>query len=128
MAQHTVSIYDSTSSQLAVNAPDQKVDWARETMGDLTALRVGTVDQPVLAPAGDDTRIDWGYAYLAAHTAQAQVQPSARTSADRVRLSSMAIFPTTTMPNAAGRQRRSAGAGVCVRSGQRSAPSRSRAM
>ncbi len=70
-AAHAVSIYDSTSSLLAVNSPNQKVEWARETMGPLTTLRVGTQDQPLLAPAGDDTRIDWGYAYAAAPTAQA---------------------------------------------------------
>ena len=32
----------------------------------LTVLRVGTVDQTLLQPAGDDTRIDWGHAYVAA--------------------------------------------------------------
>ena len=46
--QHAVSIYDSTSSQLAVNEPDETVDWSREKAGDLTALRVGTHAQPVL--------------------------------------------------------------------------------
>ena len=35
-------------------------------------LRVGTVDQTLLQPAGDDTRIDWGHAYVAAPAAQAQ--------------------------------------------------------
>jgi hypothetical protein len=69
-AQHAVSLYDSTSSELAVNTLDQKVEWARETMGDLTALRVGTQEQTLLVPAGDDTRIDWGYAYAVANTAQ----------------------------------------------------------
>ncbi|HEY2586846.1 MAG TPA: DUF5127 domain-containing protein [Tepidisphaeraceae bacterium] len=67
---HAVSIYDSTSSQLAVETPKQKVEWARETMGDLTALRVGTKDQTYLTPPGDDTRIDWGYAYAVAPTDQ----------------------------------------------------------
>ncbi len=66
---HTVAIYDSTSSKLAVNTPGQKVQWARQTMGSLTALHVGTEAQPFFAPAGDDTRIDWGYAYVAAPTA-----------------------------------------------------------
>jgi hypothetical protein len=65
-AAHAVSLYDSTSSQLAVNTPEQAVEWAREAMGGLTSLRVGTVDQTLLQPAGDDVRIDWGFAYAAA--------------------------------------------------------------
>ena len=71
-AAHDVSLYDSTSSELAVNKVDEKVEWARETAGDLTALRVGTHDQPILGSSGDDHRIDWGYAYAAASTAQAK--------------------------------------------------------
>ncbi|MBV9849754.1 MAG: DUF5127 domain-containing protein [Armatimonadetes bacterium] len=66
---HSVSVYDSVSSELAVNTPDQKVTWGREAMGPLTALRVGTADQPYFDPAGDDTRIDWGYAYAVAPSA-----------------------------------------------------------
>jgi Glutaminase A six helical-hairpin domain/Domain of unknown function (DUF5127)/Domain of unknown function (DUF4964) len=68
--QHSVSIYDSTSSQLAVNTLSEKVDWARTTAGPLTVLRVGTAAQPVLGSRGDDHRIDWGYAYAAAPGAQ----------------------------------------------------------
>ena len=71
-AAHDVAIYQSTSALVAVNAPEQKVEWARETMGGLTALRAGTQDQTLLWPAGDDTRIDWGYVYAAAAAAQAQ--------------------------------------------------------
>jgi len=68
--RHAVSVYDSASTLLAVNTPDQKVRWSRETMGPLTALKVGTVDQTLLTPPGDDVRIDWGYAYVAAPTGQ----------------------------------------------------------
>jgi hypothetical protein len=64
--EHAVSIYDSTSSQLAVNRTSEKVQWFRETAGGLTALRIGTVEQPVLGSSGDDHRINWGYAYAAA--------------------------------------------------------------
>jgi hypothetical protein len=71
-ARHNVSIYDSTSSQLAVNTVDQPVAWSRATAGDLTTLRVGTTAQPVLGSSGDDRRIDWGYACAAALTARAQ--------------------------------------------------------
>jgi hypothetical protein len=70
--QHEIELYDSTSSQLAVNKTDEKVAWARQKMGNLTALRVGTVEQPVLGSSGDDHRINWGYAYAAASSAQAR--------------------------------------------------------
>jgi hypothetical protein len=66
--RHTVSIYDSAGSELAVNTTDQRVRWARETMGRLTALKVGSLSQSMFNPSGDDVRIDWGYAYLVAPT------------------------------------------------------------
>jgi hypothetical protein len=69
---HAVALYDSTSSQLAVNNVNEKVEWARETAGNLTALRVGTQEQPILGSCGDNHRINWGYAYAAALTKQAQ--------------------------------------------------------
>ena len=65
-----VSLYDSTSSELAVNENDEAVEWSRVKAGRLTALRVGTTAQPVLGSAGDDHRIDWGYVYAAASTKQ----------------------------------------------------------
>lgn len=67
-ATHQVSLYDSTSSELAVNEDNEQVVWSREQAGPLTSLRVGTADQPVLGSSGDDHRIDWGYAYAAALT------------------------------------------------------------
>ena len=69
-AKHAVSLYDSTSSLLTVEAPNEQVNWERETAGVLTALRSGTVNQIYFKPAGDDTRINWGYAYVAAPTSQ----------------------------------------------------------
>ena len=67
---HMVQIYDSTSSELAVNTTDQVVQWSRQTAGPLTALNVGTTTQTYFSPAGDGVRIDWGYAYAAANTLQ----------------------------------------------------------
>ncbi len=70
-ATHQVSIYDSTTSQLVVNEPSQPVVWSRVAAGNLAVMRTGTQAQPILGSAGDDHRIDWGYAYVAAPTAQA---------------------------------------------------------
>jgi len=70
--KHHISIYDSTSSQLAVNQTNEPVEWSRATAGGLTALRVGTKAQPVLGSCGDNHRINWGYAYAAASRAQAK--------------------------------------------------------
>ena len=67
---HAVSLYDSTSSELVVNQQTEKVNWAREKAGRLTALRIGTVAQPVVGSSGDDHRINWGYAYAAAPTGE----------------------------------------------------------
>jgi hypothetical protein len=64
--QHAVSVYFSASAELAVNVPEQRVVWSREALAGLTALRVGSEEQPILRKKGDDLRIDWGYAYVAA--------------------------------------------------------------
>ena len=69
---HAISIYESTSALLAVNSPEQKVAWARAATDGLTVLRAGTVDQTLLQPAGDDTRIDWGHTYVAAPAGQSR--------------------------------------------------------
>jgi len=63
---HAVSIYDSTSSQVAVNRPAEIVHWSREKHNGLLAMRAGTVEQPILGSAGDDHQIDWGYVYTVA--------------------------------------------------------------
>ena len=69
-ASHNVSLYDSASGLLTVNTPDQNVTWGREKAGALTALHIGSEAQTLLQPTGDDTRVNWGYAYLVANTAQ----------------------------------------------------------
>ena len=71
-AEHKVEIYDSTSSLLSVNNPEEPVEWSRQTAGDLTLLRVGTVEQPVLGSSGDSHRINWGYACIAARKGEAK--------------------------------------------------------
>lgn len=80
---HSVSLYDSVSSALAVNTPNQEVTWAREKMGIVTAMRAGTERQSILGSSGDDHQLDWGYAYLVAPTGQtASAMGSSRTIVD----------------------------------------------
>ena len=62
---HTVKIYFDCSSEIAVNQPEQEVVFTRIAVTGITAIRVGTTEQPVLHKRGDDLRIDWGYGYLA---------------------------------------------------------------
>ncbi len=63
---HSISIFFSASSLIAVNLPEQKVVWDREKENDLILLKTGSEKQMILGRSGDDTRIDWGYLYLAA--------------------------------------------------------------
>ncbi|MEO2005305.1 MAG: DUF4965 domain-containing protein [Candidatus Poribacteria bacterium] len=67
---HDVSAYFSASGELAVNTPDQEVCWDRVDSDTLDILRIGSTEQPVLEKDGDDLRIDWGYAYVAASKGQ----------------------------------------------------------
>ena len=62
---HEVSVTFEASALIAVNSPDQQVAGWREHYGSLTAMRIGSVEQAILAKRGDDIRIDWGYFYVA---------------------------------------------------------------
>ena len=64
--KHEVRLYWEASSELCVNTPNQSVVASRSNGNGVAALKVGSVDQPVLESQGDDLRIDWGYLYLAA--------------------------------------------------------------
>ncbi len=63
--QHDATVYFEAGSDLAVNTADQPVVWSRLNLDGRTVLRAGSREQAVLAKAGDDLRIDWGYVYLA---------------------------------------------------------------
>lgn len=71
-ATHEIGLYDSTSSLLTVNTPSQPVVWGREESAGLTALKAGAANQTYFEPAGDDTRINWGYAYAATPSSAAE--------------------------------------------------------
>ncbi len=100
-AEHEVSIYDSVSSQLVVHSTDQKVQWSRESVGDLTALRIGSSDQPLLQRQGDDTRIDWGFVYLAAADAKGAIGADQALTTQFVRLGTVPTADDARQPRAA---------------------------
>src|SRR5206468_278924 len=63
---HSVALFLSASELLAVNRPGQEIVSEMVPVTGMPAARLGTKEQPVLQTMGDDTRIDWGYLYLAA--------------------------------------------------------------
>lgn len=63
---HAVRIMQTMDGVVAVNTPDEPTTANSEKIGNLTTLSVGATDPTLLRPAGDDTRINWGKAYLAA--------------------------------------------------------------
>ena len=71
--QHKVQLYFGCGSEIAINTDDQTVKFDRITIDGLSAISVGTTDQQVLGKKGDNLRIDWGYAYVAASNEQKHV-------------------------------------------------------
>lgn len=63
---HAVQLFVSASGMLATNTGAQLVVTQAGRTAGLQWLKVGTEEQPVLQKKGDNLRIDWGYAYLAA--------------------------------------------------------------
>lgn len=62
---HQVSLYFDATGEWVVNQPSQPVVWSRPQVEGLDVMRIGSQEQPVLAKAGDNLRIDWGYLYVA---------------------------------------------------------------
>ena len=63
---HATQVLFSEAGTLASNTPYQVVATKPGQAAGLRWQALGTTAQPVLAKAGDNIRIDWGYAYLAA--------------------------------------------------------------
>ena len=70
--KHIVQLYVGISSSLASDKGTEKMNANGYTTSHLNILKVGTVDQPILQKSGDDLRIDWGYAYVAANKDQSK--------------------------------------------------------
>lgn len=63
---HQVEVYYDNTAELVVNnARTEKVGWSSERFGTVEALKIGTLEQPVLRLKGDGVRINWGYQYVA---------------------------------------------------------------
>jgi hypothetical protein len=66
---HAVSLYCDALAELAINTPDQLLDWSRFKLNGADILRAGSRQQPMLEKFGDNLRIDWGYLYMTAPAA-----------------------------------------------------------
>jgi hypothetical protein len=74
LKDHNVQLYLGVSTDLSVNKPDQEVSTSQYVSGNLSLLKAGTVEQPILKKKGDNLRIDWGYIYVTAPINQRAVQ------------------------------------------------------
>jgi len=71
---HSVKVFFSASTNIAVNNPSQEVTGQKYASAGLSILKAGTVSQPVLKKKGDDLRIDWGYMYAAVPNSKNEIQ------------------------------------------------------
>ena len=81
--EHDVKVYLGASSDIAANTASQKMKAEAFSSNNLSILKTGTIEQPVLVKKGDDLRIDWGYLYIAAPQSK-NVQQSIGTLTDAV--------------------------------------------
>jgi hypothetical protein len=72
--EHSVQLYFGASTDISVNVPSQQVVTKKYSTPDLSILKAGTKEQPVLQKKGDDLRIDWGYMYLSTPQAEKATQ------------------------------------------------------
>lgn len=72
--KHKVQLYLGASTNIAVNNPSQEVTATKYEYADLSILKAGTKEQPVLQKKGDDLRIDWGYLHVAVPTSSGAKQ------------------------------------------------------
>lgn len=77
---HDVQLQVGASSTISVNVASQEISAKKYEYGDLSILKAGTKEQPVLQKKGDDLRIDWGYMYVAAPKASGVKQYIATTT------------------------------------------------
>ncbi len=71
---HNVQVYLGASTNIATNTPGQQIITDVYSTPQLSILKAGTIEQPILKKRGDDLRIDWGYMYVAAPASAKAVQ------------------------------------------------------
>jgi hypothetical protein len=69
--KHDIEILFGVSSSVAKDRSSQIEKTTAGTFNNIKYLKTGVADQKILAKAGDDLRIDWGYAYLSTSSATA---------------------------------------------------------
>jgi len=94
--KHDTAIYFDASAELAVNDPRQQVEWSTDEITDLSTVKIGSKDQPILAKKGDDLRIDWGYLYVAVPKSGSALAKPLSSSAARQAFATRSAFPITT--------------------------------
>ncbi|HET6567693.1 MAG TPA: DUF4965 domain-containing protein [Rhodothermales bacterium] len=102
---HDVALYFDATALLAVNSGRQEASLSRFDLDGLRVLRAGSQEQAVLARAGDDLRIDWGYFYLAVPSQGEQSDRLVGSRAARRSFAETGALPASddlNMPRAAG--------------------------
>lgn len=69
--KHDIEILFGVSASVAKDRSSQIEKTTAGTFNNIKYLKTGVADQKILAKAGDDLRIDWGYAYLSTSSATA---------------------------------------------------------
>jgi hypothetical protein len=93
--EHAVTLYFDASAQLVVDTPQQEVVASRYRFGALTALRVGSGQQPILQKSGDRLRIDWGYLYAVAPSGEGTEEVIADRRPTRERFAESGMLPAS---------------------------------
>ncbi|HEV3411683.1 MAG TPA: DUF4965 domain-containing protein [Puia sp.] len=65
-ATHSTQVEFDVAGVLSANSADQPLKYTAGSTAQLSYLKVGSREQPVLKKKGDDLRIDWGWLYVAA--------------------------------------------------------------
>jgi hypothetical protein len=81
-AAHNVKVLLNASTNFAVNLPSQELNAQKSSINNISFLKAGSIEQPVLQKKGDDLRIDWGYMYIAIPKSANAVQSIAGTGND----------------------------------------------